>query len=172
MGNTLQAQAQIDLLYYQGQLVEEDFKDIFLRTLHHFAPSYVDVVGASYHLNIAIRQLHFETEAQLAKHHGMQDHWEGNLLLLARVRLGSSPLSLAYGNGLSYATERPTVEDETPGQRLLNYIVVETDLELPQALRQLHLIFRTHHRSGVFGAYGCKNLCGSNFLATGLKVSF
>ena len=66
----------------------------------------------------------------------MQEHWETNLQFVLRWRVLDAPVpvSIAYGDGLSYAEEIPRMElaiGEVDTQRLLAYFMVELDIDLP-----------------------------------------
>jgi hypothetical protein len=107
-----------------------------------------------------------------------QDHKEFNALFAVRwLRFPWDhhiDTSVAVGEGLSYATSVPAVEAYRHGEektsKLLNYLMVETAFGLPSRPRW-QLIFRVHHRSGVFGlfndVYG-----GSNTIGMGLRYQF
>ena len=78
--------------------------------------------------------------------------------------------SFAVGDGLSYYTDVSEVEkeDDEDAQRVLNYLMFELALGLPEYPRW-DLVFRIHHRSSVFGLVGAG---GSNFVCGGIKFAF
>ncbi len=118
-----------------------------------------------------------ETEANIAQHFNMQDHTEGNLLVVARwlkfpwnhrVRT-----SIAVGEGVSYASAVPEIERErspSNNSRLLNYLMMEAELGRPGDSRWSFVV-RIHHRSGVFGLFDGVN-GGSNIVAAGIRYGF
>lgn len=118
-----------------------------------------------------------EIEGQIARHFVKQRHWETNLLLVARwhafpwnrfVRT-----SIAVGEGVSYASSIPVIEQErSPGKnsRLLNYLMFELELAPPDK-PNWSVFARIHHRSGVFGLYDDVSL-GSNIVAAGIRFRF
>lgn len=80
--------------------------------------------------------------------------------------------SLALGEGISYDTRPPTIEQRNSDQtqHTLNYLMFEVTAALPQ-YPQWELISRIHHRSGVFGLYGAGNN-GSTAIGLGLRYHF
>ncbi len=159
--------------YYQGQAVSNNFGDLYTDP---WVPvdSYIKVLFLAYKLDGRIRDLTFDVEGQVVKHEGLQDHWETNFLLVARLGFFQDmfPASIAYGQGLSYAMEKTELDqeaDEDPPQ-LLHYFFVELAFGLLNISYHPQLIFRIHHRSGVFGMY-CGDRCGSNIPVIGFRVS-
>ncbi|MBF0227337.1 MAG: hypothetical protein HQK76_17980 [Desulfobacterales bacterium] len=87
--------------------------------------------------------------------------------------------SIAAGEGLSYATENPPAEtdyhainhdDEDEVSKILNYLMFEWTFALPRYPKQ-RLIFRIHHRSGIFGVFNNVK-GGSNAIGIGLRYDF
>jgi hypothetical protein len=122
--------------------------------------------------------LRWEIEGQLVQHWGVQRHQEVNVVLVARwLRFPWNHLvatSLAFGQGLSYATRVPPLEpradpDEGESTRLLNYLLMELELGPPKS--PWRGFARVHHRSGAFGVYGGVR-GGSNFVALGVRYQF
>jgi len=120
----------------------------------------------------------WEWEGQVAKHWGLQTHWEFNALVVLRwMRFPGSEhvrTSVALGDGLSYATEIPPLElashTNEGATQLLNYMLVEVAAGVP-SIPAWDLVFRIHHRSGVFGLFDGVD-GGSNVIAFGLKYRF
>jgi len=114
--------------------------------------------------------LDFEGEAQVVKHFGGQHHLEFNGLLIARWNRfpwdRHLDTSLAVGEGLSLATETPEIEAlrHEKTSAFLNYLLIEVSLGLPD-LPSWSLVWRIHHRSGVFGLFhgvhGASNAMGA-----------
>jgi hypothetical protein len=172
-----------DIIAYGGIYTATDFSKIVTRLETDYKPSYLAAVAINYETPARLRSLRFETEGQIVQHSGWMDHMEYNGVLVARWHSIHPyiPISLAFGEGLSYATEIPSVENREvdlgklqffrqESNRWLNYFYLELDVALPvfQEL-QPRLLFRIHHRSGVFGTY-CEYICGSNFITYGMKV--
>ena len=118
----------------------------------------------------------FELEGQTVRHFDEMNHWEFNGLLIGRWRLFPwdkyLDTSFAIGDGLSYATEVPKVEErEDPDAgRWLNYLMFELTLGLPQ-YPKWDVLFRIHHRSSLKGSIGASD-AGSNFFCTGIRYNF
>ncbi len=123
-------------------------------------------------------KLAYEVEGQVAFHDGMQDHEELNAVFALRWL----PLpwdryvdtSIAFANGLSYATEKPPLEkmeqDDGKASNLLYYLYAEVAFE-PLKDVPWELFVRVHHRSGVFGLINGID-SGSNFLGLGVRYYF
>jgi hypothetical protein len=79
--------------------------------------------------------------------------------------------SLAIGDGLSYVSRVPDQEEEDNDDtnKLLNYLMLEATLALP-SYPQWQLLYRIHHRSGVYGLFGDNS--GSNVIGVGLRYHF
>ena len=129
--------------------------------------------GAILGRTIGVRRDHWvwEWELQSYRHTGLQDNTELNAaIVLHWTRFPwdeALDTSVSFGQGMSLASERPPVEDET--RRLLHYMHAEAAFR-PTALRRVSFVARLHHRSGAFGLYGISG--GSNFLTMGLRYRF
>lgn len=119
-----------------------------------------------------------ELEAQFANHIGEQKHYEFNFLAAFRLQYTPfsflSPFTFAFGNGVSYATEVPVIEDRSRtnvnASQFLNYLLLEVAASHPK-VSNWEMVGRIHHRSGVFGLYnGVRG--GSNVMAIGLRHYF
>ena len=123
------------------------------------------------------RYFTFELEGQVLRHYQKQEHWEYNGLFLIRfhpfILDPTIDIEFAVGEGLSYATQIPVIEQEQhpdASSRFLNYLVFEVAFTHAQ-YREWTLVTRIHHRSGAFRLFnGTKG--GSNFLALGLRYHF
>ena len=121
------------------------------------------------------RYIRFEGELQVIKHFGDQDHWEFTGSVNARWVVFPwnryVETTLAFGEGLSWATEIPALEKADPtnsaNRQLLNYILIEVTFAIPES--PWSLVTRIHHRSGVFGLFGHS---GSNVLEAGIRYRF
>lgn len=116
-----------------------------------------------------------ELEANVARHFGIQDHFEFNAPILT-VRWDYFPwdkildTSLAYGLGPSYATKLPEYERQKSGdsEQFLLFWHIEAAFALPNS--SWSTIFRLHHRSSGYGMFADKG--GSNILTMGLRYEF
>ena len=123
------------------------------------------------------RYFTFELEGQILRHYRKQEHWEYNGLFVIRFHPflldPTIDIDFAVGEGLSYATQTPVIEQEQhpdASSRFLNYLVFEVAFTHVQ-YREWTLVTRIHHRSGVFRLFsGTRG--GSNFLALGLRYHF
>ena len=151
-----------DILLFGGFTVE----DSYLAAIAVSEPVY-------YH-----ERYQWEVEGQVVKHFGLQDHWEFNALIALRWKYfpwnKHVKTSFAVGDGLSYATEVPLLEDldepETGSTRLLNYLLIELTFAPPKE-EHWAFVFRIHHRSGIFGVFDDVS-GGSNVIALGIKYTF
>jgi hypothetical protein len=124
------------------------------------------------------RHLHLEPEVGLGQRYGEQNQTEGWVALFLRYR--GFPwdrvltTSVAVSTGLNYASGVSEVEQERArdgeGSRLMHFFSPEVTFALPSR-PDLELLFRFHHRSGVFGlvsdAWG-----GAQYATVGLRVRF
>ena len=160
---------------YGAQVTDSDERDIIT-----FKADYKDsyfgafVVGKEFwtykdHIGM-------EAEGQIVKHWELQDHFEFNALLV--IRWLPFPwddyvdTSFALGNGISYATETPEIEEQAHDDvsKSLHYFMLELSFLVPNQARW-SVIFRLHHRSGVFGLYN--GVWGaSNALGAGVRYAF
>ena len=122
------------------------------------------------------KHLDLELEGQGVKHMGGQHHWEFNGLFA--LRWLTFPwnkyidTTLAIGDGLSYAARTPKIEEEIHENtsQLLSYLMLEMTFALPKTPKW-NLVFRLHHRSGIFGLFdGIEG--ASNAFGIGLKYKF
>jgi hypothetical protein len=169
-------QPKYSLNVYGAKLTSNNWEEFFL------TPSDADIVDSQlYVLSLAKRlntyreTINYEIEGQLAKHDGIQNHWELNGLGVARWEPfwwdRYLDTSAAFGLGLSFATEKPKAEiiNEGDSEQWMVYWMLELAFSLPQK-PELALISRIHHRSEAYGLVAEKG--GSNALAVGLKYRF
>lgn len=82
--------------------------------------------------------------------------------------------TVALNTGLNYSFKQSafeTNEDRDDGtSNLLHYLAPEITFSLPER-RDWELVFRLHHRSGIYGALGC-DTCGSNMVTVGVRKRF
>lgn len=163
------------LTVYAGRLTDGDWHESFGPGTH-FIDS--DLVVAALSRTLARspdRSRGYELEGQIAKHTGIQDNWEYNLL--GAVRWHRLPWSdtfnstAAVGLGVSYATSVPRAETSiinSASEKLLAYWHLELTLGPPRSDWQASL--RLHHRSTAYGLFGDNG--GSNAVALGVRYSF
>jgi len=137
-------------------------------------PSYIAVLAVSREIGTLTKHLRFEVEGQIAKHFREEWNWEFNALIVGRWVTfpwnDSVYTTFAVGEGLSYATQVPTLEKQLQGtsEQTLNYMMFELTLSPPQH-REWALVTRIHHRSALFGAFGNGD---SNMVCAGIKYRF
>ena len=150
--------------------------DIFTQpTELEFADAYLATVALSHVLGRYFDDdLGLEAEGQVVYNFGDQSHWELNALLNARWHRfpwnATVETTLAFGGGLSWATEVPEVEVELEGasEQLLVYWHLEMTFTRPGSRWAGTL--RLHHRSGAFGLLADEG--GMNALCLGLTRRF
>jgi hypothetical protein len=156
---------------------ETGWEDILLNP---FGAQYVDaflIVGALSRSYASYQDgaLVLDAEGQVAWNFGDQHHWEFNVAPVV-ARWQRFPwsrrvdTSVAFGLGLSYATEVPEVEVEIEGesQQLLIYWVAE--LTAGPVLAPWAISLRLHHRSVAWGLMGDEG--GMNAVGLGIRYSF
>lgn len=118
--------------------------------------------------------LAIELEGIVAGHFGGQDNWEVDLPVIARWQRfpwdSYVDTSIAFGLGLSFASEDPATEVERQGhtEQLMFYWAIETAVGPPAA--NWEVVLRLHHRSTGYGTFGEDG--GSNALGLGLRFRF
>ena len=140
-----------------------------------FADAYLAALALSYTL-AGYREdaLSLETEGQVVYNFGDQSHWEFNALLASRWHRfpwdESLATTMAFGLGLSYATEVPEVEIQLEGssKQLLIYWMFEMTFAPPGSRWAASI--RLHHRSKGFGLMADDG--GMNALAAGIRFEF
>ena len=83
------------------------------------------------------------------------------------------PTTFAIGEGISYASKVPYRETRNSSQgtkKLMNYLSFELTLGIPK-YPHWQIIWRIHHRSGVYGLYDAGN-SGSTAVGLGLRYMF
>jgi hypothetical protein len=162
---------------YGGPLVDERFvRIVTFRARGDVENSYLVTAALGREFARLGEVLRFEVEGQLGRHFGRQHHWEFNAALVARWTWFPwdryLDTSVAVGEGLSFATERPPLERDDgrrDNPRLLNYLMAEIELGLPDE-PAWRLVTRVHHRSPVSGLFG--EASGTNFVTLGLRHRF
>ena len=117
-----------------------------------------------------------ELEASLSQHFGLQAHAEGTLAVVARWHAflvdDAIQATASIGQGISWATSVPVLEDRRwpIARQLMSYNSYELTLASPGRPGTM-LVFRLHHRSGMFGVFGGARE-GSNVALMGLRYRF
>lgn len=149
-----------------------------IRFDHDFENSNVYVLSVGKEVARYKQWIALEVEGQAGHHTGRQDHQEINLAFTLRYLPffwdHIVDTSFAFGNGVSYATKIPALEEEAAGEddtnQWLYYILVEWAFSLPK-YPQWDLFWRIHHRSGVYGRIAGDEAV-SNFVGIGLRYRF
>ncbi len=167
------------LTFYAGQYSPSDLKDILTGSARFDDSELICLALSRQVLSFWKDRVTGELEGQVAKHFGIQDHFETNGLFL--LRWHPFPwdryldTSFAVGDGLSYAWGRPEAEviESDSSTRLLNYLVFELCFDPHWSCPNppFSFVFRIHHRSGVFGLFNGTH-GGSNFLCFGIRYGF
>ncbi len=161
---------------YGGRLSDNRIGEIlYFRT--QMEPSHVWAVTLTREVYRVTDDLVAEIEGNLARHTGLQDHFEINGAFLLRWRRFPwdrfVKTTLSYGVGPSYALRKPAVErrSEREPAHLLVFMPVELTLAPPERFeRAWKTLVRVHHRSGAYGVVS--NASGSNFVTVGLRYRF
>ena len=168
---------------YWGTYVDDSMTDLVADPESPLAWSYRDdhLVALAFSREVAQAfrgRLRFEPEVGVGRRFGEQDETEIWGALFVRYR--GFPwddvvvTSVALSTGLNYATdisemERDRARDDE-GSRLMHFFSPEVTFALPSR-PEVELLFRMHHRSGVFGvvsdAWG-----GAQYGTVGLRVRF
>ena len=82
---TVKKANKYNLLFYGGKYTETDLLPILFSQKTDYRNSFIGVVGINYPLSYKIRFLDFEAEALFVKHFGIMNHWESDILTLARI---------------------------------------------------------------------------------------
>ena len=127
------------------------------------------------------RHLTWEVEGLFAEHFGKSGSYRYNYEEMAAfivLRYHTFPwnryvrTSFAMGEGISYTTQVPYHEQNKAGEdgyhRFLNYLMAELTFGVP-SVPSLNLVYRIHHRSGIYGLIGDQ---GSNYYCIGARFSF
>ena len=162
------------LTVYGGAHAQDDIGDVFSFKAKFEDNDYIAVAALAREFWHYKKFISFEVEGQVGKHFNNDTFWEFNGLIIGRWHAFPwnkyVDTSFAVGDGLSYYTEVSKVEkeDDEDAQKMLNYLMFELALGLPQYPRW-DLVLRIHHRSSIFGLYGAG---GSNYVCGGIKFSF
>ena len=140
--------------FYVGRISSVNAWHDLIKEPNHadFVDAYVAVAALSHEFGrFYDGHVSFEGEAQIGYNFGDQNHWEANVAMGPRWHTfpwsDVVATSVAFGLGLSLASEVPEVEIELEGesQELLVYWSMELTLGPPRSNWALSL--RLHHRS-------------------------
>ncbi len=111
-------------------------------------------------------------EGSLLRHDGEQRHWEVSAPFYLRSLQPEAVWlpSLAYGIGLSHATDIPESEVAQKGGSTRTLVMWFIELEFGGAHAETRPYLRLHHRSDAFGLFTPDT--GSNVLALGVRQDF
>jgi hypothetical protein len=163
------------LSIYGGQVADNNEWEI-LTFRPDFVDSYITAFVVGKELWSYKDYVLLEAEGQVVKHSGKQDHEEFNAVLVLRWLPfpwdDYIDTSFAIGDGISYATEDPEIEEDKLDEtsKVLNYLMVELTFGVPK-LPHWSVFARLHHRSGIFGLIdGVSG--GLNAVGGGVRYSF
>lgn len=183
---TKQNHSKNNILLYGGQYVNSDLLPISLYGDIAYKRSSIGTIGYNRNLDAKIGFMRFEVEGLVSKHEGVMRHFEVDGLFIARIpNLFYMPISFGIGEGLSWASQNPILENvkkgldrgafslfDTQSRPFLNFLSIEFDYGFPEVSHYPRLFVRIHHRSGIWGTYCPPDPpCGSNFLVYGIKLS-
>lgn len=164
---------------YTGRISsEETWHDVLLKP---YSKNYTDsyLLAASYqyayqeHLEGALR---VEYELNAAYNFGEQDHWELNVAPIG-LRWQRFPWdhylhsSLAFGLGVSYAFDRPEVEQRLENDTQQFLLFWQLELTAGPLDGPWSAVLRLHHRSPGWGVMGVAD-GGMNAPSLGFRYSF
>jgi hypothetical protein len=167
------------LTFYAGRIsAEETWHDVLVKPWSsEYANSYL--VTAAY--SRAYREsragaLRTEFEINATYNFGDQNHWELNVAPIT-LRWSRFPWSdqlrttLAFGVGLSYAFEFPTVEYELENDTQQLLVFWQLELTAGPSEGPWSAVLRLHHRSPAWGAMGVAD-GGMNAPSLGFRYEF
>lgn len=167
------------LALYTGSYTDESLpEDIALLQPIDFEDARLVAVAYDHRIARPHPSLSVELEGNVAHWFNEQDHTEFNGLLF--LRWLDLPwdrwidTSVGIGNGLSWATDEPLLEQrfhqDTGATRLLYHTAIDISVAIPGA-KGWEGFLRVHHRSGVYGTFDDVN-GGSNVIGFGLRHWF
>jgi hypothetical protein len=157
------------LTLWGGVVILSDISEILVFNIDDLADSYLVGLAANRPILALNNRVYLEGELQALKHFGDQNHLEFTAGIGIRWQV-AKPVSVAFFDGLSIATEIPQIEEERANKTnsLLNYFALEIEVNLAE---DWALTGRIHHRSGAFGLFnGVRR--GSNGYLLGVSYTF
>jgi len=157
-----------------GASMTENTSFEIMRAEVDWADSYLVGVAAGIERQIGESRFSWGIEGQVVRHFGKMDHWEFNVPVVLRFTPRNPWVdvfeSFAFGLGLSYATEVPSVEVERTGQSQKEFFYWKAEFEFNLPNPEQSLLFGLHHRSDGYGTF--ENDSGSTAIALGWKRTF
>ena len=170
------AEPASSLNVYGGRMTFNKWQEVFTNTFGlDYADSYFLAVTYARQVGQYRDAMSFEVEGQAVKHFNYMDHWEFNGAFVSRWHRfawdETIDTSLAFGIGLSLATDLPQVELDTNDEttELLIYWMIELALKRPKN-PNVEYFARLHHRSDAWGLMNQDG--GSNGIGFGIKYRF
>ncbi len=167
------------LSLYSGQAAKDRLLEIITQYNTGFLDSYLAAAALGW-IHKDGEKWRGEIEGQVVRHWGEQEHWEFNLAYIGRWKPfpwdAYVDTSIAFGGGVSYATEVPFIEPRAKelgvgeSEKVLGYLMLEIELAPPRESPFSGFI-RLHHRSGAKGLFSDVN-GGSNFITLGARYYF
>ena len=163
---------------YGGQVSDTPFHAI-IRGNVDYKDYYLIALSFGKELFVYKDSIGVEMEGQVVKHINGTEHWEANPVLTLRWLPfpwdDKVDTSFAWGNGISFASEKPEFEMEESSKddrtsQVLYYFMVEIEFEF-QKIENWGVFSRIHHRSSVFGLIDGLQT-GSNYLTIGVRYRF
>ncbi len=173
---TASADREWSLSFYGAKWSDNRFVEI-IRGETKLRSSHLAAVAVSYEFDSICDLFSAELEGNIARHFGVQDHYEVNMILIGRWLAfpwdNMLPTTLAFGSGPSLALGTPVLErDDEDGRvsRFLNFLLAEITVGHPRH-PDWSAFLRIHHRSGAGGWLGGIT-GGSNFVGLGIRHHF
>jgi hypothetical protein len=175
--NNSAAQDKWFLSVYGGQVSDTAFNEV-IRFNTKFEDYYLAAFALGKEIGCYRDTINFEVEGQIVKHLKGKEHEEFNAVFILRwlpfpwdEYIDSS---IAFGNGISYATRDPEFEineaDDNITTQTQYYLMLELAFALPK-LSVWSIFVRVHHRSSLFGLIDGA-FAGSNYVCMGVRYSF
>lgn len=176
-GKPVEARDKWFFSLYGGQVSDTAFNEI-IRFNTQFEDYYLAAVALGKELWSYRDTVALEAEGQVVQHFKGKAHQEFNAVLSLRwLRFPWNAYlntSIAFGNGISYATRDPEFEEKEADDHItsqtLYYLMLEIAFALPSE-PSWSIFTRIHHRSSVFGLIEGA-FSASNYVCTGVRYRF
>jgi hypothetical protein len=169
---------------YGGNYVEDGMGEVLvnnpqLPTSWRYADDHIIATAVSREVGTILRRWHLEPEVGIAQRFGQQDAsevwgamffrykgfpWDKFVVTTAAVSLG-----LNYASKVTDVEESQANEGQS-GSRLMHFFAPEITFASPRH-PNVELLFRFHHRSGLFGVVG-DSFGGAQYGTVGVRVRF